>query len=168
MKQINIFRQRLALFFKRTKALNAKRKKNPDWSRIDAPDTFLQPFVLLMFVLFISVFAGMANYAFAEPGSLEYDIARFLVPFIEPGQSFYQVYAVFTFAVLVLVELVVYSLMAVMGEPDHHDIIGMITDLDCNTQDRIAELERTVDDRMRVLETDMVITSPEAPEAGPQ
>lgn len=141
------FIQRFALFTKRLQMRNSKRK-NPDWSRIDEPDTFLQPFVLLMFTLAITAFAGMVNFAFAEPGSLETSIAEFLTPYVTAGRPFYQVYGAFTFALLAIVEAAAYMFIAIMGEPDHHGIVGMIDDLDVNTQDRIAELDKDLQDRL--------------------
>lgn len=153
---VSIARFRLAL---------KRHKKNPDWARIQEPDTFIPPFVLLIFTLVITASAGMINYAFAEPGTLERMIAAYLAPFIAVGdQSFAQVYAVFTFATLAIIESLVFTFIAILQPPDNDDLAEMIRDLDDNTQERIVELEHTMDERLSHIENEVGVTFREAVE----
>lgn len=165
MKSLKLFAQRFSFFIRRLGTLRiriefqtatkTKRRKNPDWSRISEPDTFIQPFTLLIYELLITVTAGMINYTFATPGSLETAIARFLVPYIKPGQSFWQTYAVFTFALVALIEMIAFTFIASIGEPDHHDLAGMILSLDESTQSHISDLDETTNSQLDQISKDI-------------
>ncbi len=157
MKRIESFKRRFAFLVKRVKARNARRKKNPDWSRVEEPDNILPSFMYYIVGVPLTGVLMMIAYSIMN-GSLAVWIGTYLAT-LQGNLSFDDRLAGFTAVIILLINLVVIFAYSLNRVPDGDDIVEMISDHDENINERIAELERTMDDRMRVIETDMMPTT---------
>jgi predicted PurR-regulated permease PerM len=128
------------------------RKKDPTWSRVDEPDNIIPSFMILIFGMVMSAFSMMFVYAFMT-GAIETWIAQFLAA-QHSTQSFNELYAAFTASLVFLIDFVILFAISLFRVADGDDIVEMISDLDANTQERIVELEQTIDARLLKIENE--------------
>lgn len=142
------FKSRVISFLKR-------RKKNPDWARVDEPDNILPSFMIMIFGFIVSVLSMMAAYSFMT-GALENWIASFLAA-QTTDLPFNQLYAAFTAVLVLLIDFLILFALSVFRVADHDDIVEMVSDLDENIQERIVELENTLTERLdRIIQNEVV------------
>lgn len=138
------------------------RKKNPDWSRVDEPDNILPSFMMFIVGFFVTIALAMFAYAFMND-SLAVWIGTFLalqhsaLPFVDQ-------LAAFTAIVIVLLNVIIITAFAILRPADGDDLVEMISDLDENINERIAEFEHTVDERIRLIEQDAIFPVTPEPE----
>lgn len=138
------------------------RKKNPDWARVDEPDNILPS--MMMFVVGFFVTVGMAMLAYVI---MNESLAVWIGTFIALQHSalpFADQLAAFTAVVIVLLNVVIITAFAILRPADGDDIVEMLSDLDENTQERIVELEHTVDERIARIEQDAIFPVASEPE----
>lgn len=131
--------------------IEKKKNKNPDWARVEEPDTIVKPVWLGIVGLVIAAFSMLAawNVMIASPISW---IAYFLIS-LHSDMPFTQLYAAFTSAVIVLVDLVVITIFMFFSTADNDDVIEMISDLDANFQERIVELDNGINQKLDDIKT---------------
>lgn len=132
--------------FSRIKLALKNKKKNSDWARVDEPDTFLKSFEFAIYGLFITAFLMLLAWAFMINDPVHW-IAQLLASTNTPA-PFAERYASFGAALIFLVNLVVTIVFIMFANPDHSDIVEMISDLDSNFQERIVELDNKVSERL--------------------
>jgi hypothetical protein len=132
-------------FFKRI----AARKKNPDWARVEEPDEIIKPVLFGIVGMTIAAFSMMAAWTMMTISPMEW-IASFLVS-LHSDLPFEKLYATFASAVIVLVDLLIMIVFIFFGTPDNGDVIEMISDLDSNTQERIVELDNTLNEKLDAI-----------------
>lgn len=140
-------------FFVRLRAaLNKKREHRKEWARVEEPDQFLQNVFRTILTLVMTGLVGVMIYnVFSLPGGILAWIAAILVETAD-GAPFEQVYAAFGLAVLALCYLLVLVLHIMLGHADNDDVIEMTGDMDANTQERLAELEHSITERLDRIE----------------
>lgn len=126
-------------FFKRLFAARP-RKKNPDWARVEEPDTIARPAMFAIFGVLITGFSMLAAFIVMTSDPIVL-IAQFLASF---GDDFTSIYAAFGAALIALVNLFIVTLFMFMAPADNDDVVEMISDLDANTQERFVEMENTI------------------------
>jgi hypothetical protein len=141
------------LTLSRLRTIIKARKKNPNWARVDEPDNILPSFTIMIFGLIMSAFSMMLVYLFMT-GQIETWIANFLAA-QKTSLAFDELYAVFTAALVFLIDLLILFALALFRVPDGDDIVEMISDLDENLQERIVELENTVSQKLDRIEREV-------------
>ncbi len=141
MATINIFK-RLAVTFK-------SKKKNPDWARVDEPDSIARPAVFAIFGMLIIAFSVLMAFV-VMTSSPVYVVASFLVS-LHSTLPFTQLYATFGGALIVMIDLVVMTIFLMFSPADNDDLVEMISDMDANTQERFVELENTFNEKLNAL-----------------
>jgi hypothetical protein len=139
--------------FKRIVANVKAKRKNPDWARVEEPDTIARPAVYAVFGILIVGFSALAAFIVMTSSPLE-AIALFLASF-NSDLPFTELYAAFGAAVIVLVDLVVMTLFMLLAPADNDDLVEMISDLDANTQERFIELENTINEKLHSLKEEL-------------
>lgn len=139
--------------FKRIVTNMKAKKKNPDWGRVEEPDTIARPAVYAVFGILIVGFSALAAFIVMTSSPLE-SIALFLASF-NSELSFTELYAAFGAAVIVLVDLVVMTLFMLLAPADNDDLVEMIGDLDDNTQERFVELEHNMNEKLHELKEEL-------------
>lgn len=137
-------------FFKRL--ITPRKNKNPDWARVEEPDTIVKPVWLGIVGMVIAAFSMLAAWNVMTVSPIEW-IATFLVS-LNSEMPFDQLYAAFTSAVIVLVDLLVITIFMFFSTPDNDDVIEMISDLDSNIQERIVELENSFNEKLEAFKND--------------
>jgi len=137
-------------FFKRIFNLRKAAKKNPDWARVEEPDTIARPAVFGIFGMLIAGFSVLAAILIMTTSPIEM-IARFLASF-NSTLAFPELYAAFGAALIALCDLVVATVFMMFAPADHDDIVEMISDLDANMQERIVELEASFNEKLSAIE----------------
>lgn len=138
------------------------RKKNPDWSRVDEPDNILPSFNMFIVGFIVNVFLMMLAYVIMND-TLAVWIGTFLAMQHLP-YPFEDQLAAFTAVVILFFNLIVIMFASITREPGGDDVVEMISDLDANTQERIVELEHTIDERLRRIEDEIGVPVLEVPD----
>lgn len=126
------------------------KKKNPDWARVEEPDTFLQASLFGVIGVVITAFLVLLAYSLMMNSPIEM-IAYYLASF---DGEFNELYASFGVAIIVLTNLFVTVLFMFFAPVSNDDIIEMIADLDANTQERFVELENNVTEHLNRIAQD--------------
>jgi hypothetical protein len=137
--------------FKRLAARN--KNKNPDWARVEEPDTIVKPVWIGVVGLVIAAFSMLAAWNVMTISPIDW-IAYFLVS-LHSTMPFTQLYAAFTSAVIVMVDLMVATIFMFFSTADNDDVIEMISDLDANFQERIVELENSFNEKLENIKSDL-------------
>jgi hypothetical protein len=137
--------------FKRLAARN--KNKNPDWARVEEPDTIVKPVWIGVVGLVIAAFSMLAAWNVMTISPIDW-IAYFLVS-LHSTMPFTQLYAAFTSAVIVMVDLMVATIFMFFSTADNDDVIEMISDLDANFQERIVEHENSFNEKLENIKSDL-------------
>lgn len=124
-------------------------KKNPDWARIEEPNTIIQPVQVGVIGVVITAFCMLFAYSVMTNSLMEW-IAYYLVQLQlnNPLATFTELYAAFTVAIVFFAHLLVTVWFLFFMPASNDDIVEMISDLDSNTQERIVELENTFNEKL--------------------
>jgi len=136
--------QKLRAAIKRSKA------KGRDNIERSEPDEFTPAIVDIVAGVFLTAFFMMFAYAFMN-GSLAVWIGTFLATQRSP-LPYEELIAVFTAAVIALCNLVVISAIMVSRTADNDDVVEVVNDLGDQIDERFAEFENRVDDRLEKIE----------------
>lgn len=128
----------------------AGKKKNPDWARVEEPDTIIKPVTFAVFGVLITAFLVLLTYSMMMNSPIEM-IAYFLASF---DGEFNELYASFGVALIVLTNLLVTVLFMFFAPADNDDLVEMISDMDANTQERLVELENSVTEHLNRIAQD--------------
>lgn len=123
-----------------------KRKKNPEWARINEPDEVAKPLVYGIFGVFIMAFSVLAAFNVLTISPVHW-VAHFLASFNSDLPFDYQLAALGA-ALIVLIDLVVLTVFLMFAPADNNELADMISELDDNTQERIVELEQTFNEKL--------------------
>jgi uncharacterized membrane protein len=127
-------------------AKNAKRKKNPDWSRIEEPENFLKNVFLTVITLIITgVLGTLAINILSSPDDALVRFANFLHNY---GDDFNKVYAAFSVALMAMVNLLVLIIFIMFGHSDEDDVVEMLSDFDAAFNERLAETEHILGEKL--------------------
>jgi len=135
--------------FKRFTSTLKNKKKNPDWARVDEPDSIARPAVFAIFGVMIAAFSVLMAFAVMTT-SPAHVVASFLVS-LHSELSFTQLYAAFGGALIVMIDLVVTTIFMMFSPADNDDIVEMLSDLDANVQERIVELEQSFNEKLNEI-----------------
>jgi hypothetical protein len=136
--------------FKRLFTVKKSAKKNPDWARVEEPETTLQSATIAVFGVTITAFLVILTYSMMMNSPIEM-IAYFLASF---DGEFNELYASFAVAIIVLTNLFVTVMFMFFAPVSNDDIVEMISDLDSNTQERLVELEHNVTEHLNHIASD--------------
>lgn len=127
-------------------------KKNPDWARIEEPDTIIQPVQVGVIGVVITAFCMLFAYSVMTNSLMEW-IASYLVQMQSnnPTATFTDLYAAFTAAIVFFAHLLVTVWFLFFMSASNDDIVEMISDLDSNTQERIVELDNTLNEKLDTI-----------------
>jgi low affinity Fe/Cu permease len=126
-----------------------KKKKNPDWARVEEPDMIVRPFTFIVVATILTAFLMLFTMNIMN-GSLVYWAASFLTSLHSP-LPFTQLYASFGVAIVFFACFVFILLVSIQMQPDNDDIVEMISDLDANIQERIVELDNKIDEKFDAI-----------------
>jgi hypothetical protein len=135
--------------FTRIREWKKNRKKNPDWARVEEPETILRDAQIVIYGIVITAFLVLAAWTVMIASPVQW-IARFLSSLHSP-LPFDQLYASFGISVIVLINVFVTVVWVMFGQASHDDIVEMISDMDSNTQERIVELENSVNEKLEAI-----------------
>ena len=135
--------------FKRFAVSLKNKKKNPEWARVDEPDTIARPAVFAVFGMLIIAFTVLMAFIVMTTSPV-HAVAAFLAS-LPSSLPFNQLYAAFGAALIVLIDLVVMTLFMLLSPADNDDLVEMISDLDANLQERIVELEHSFNEKLQTL-----------------
>lgn len=128
---------------------NRKQNKNPDWARIEEPENFLKNVELTFIVLIITgLFGSLAMHFLASPADAVTGFANFLHQY---GDDFNKVYASFSVALLAMVNLLLLVIFILFGHSDEDDVVEMLADFDAAFNERIAEVEQSVNEKLDTI-----------------
>lgn len=136
--------------FKRLFTAKKSAKKNPDWARVEEPDTILKPVTFAVFGVLITSFLVILTYSMMMNSPIEM-IAYFLASF---DGEFNELYASFAVALIVLTNLLVTVLFMFFSPADNDDIVEMLRDLDANFQERMVEHEQNTSEHLNRIALD--------------
>lgn len=148
-KQTSIAR-RIALSLVRALRIQRSKAKNPDWARVDEPDFILPS--LMYYVIGIPLISVLAMFTYVSlNGSLADSIAPLLLPLSGP---FEERLALFAAGVVIMLGVMVTLFVSITHKPDGDDLVEMMSDLDENIQEHLAEVEENVNKRIDSLIND--------------
>jgi hypothetical protein len=125
---------------------NRKQNKNPDWARIEEPENFLKNTFLTVIVLVLTgLFGALAANILASPDEAMLRFVQFLRGY---GTDFDKVYASFSVALIAMINLLLLVIFIVFGHSDEDDVVEMLSDFDAAINERIAEVEHTITERL--------------------
>jgi low affinity Fe/Cu permease len=133
-------------FLARIRAALKNRKKNPDWARVDEPETLLKGSQFAIFGVMITAFLVIITWTVMIGDPVQW-IAHFLFALHSP-LPFNQLLASFGVAVIVLINMLVTVIFILFAPVNNDDIVEMISDLDANIQERIVELENGTNEKL--------------------
>lgn len=139
--------------FKRFAVSLKNKKKNPEWARVDEPDTIARPAVFAVFGMLIIAFTVLLAFIVMTTSPV-HAVAAFLAS-LHSSLPFNQLYAAFGAALIVMIDLVVMTLFMLLSPADNDDLVEMISDLDANLQERIVELENSVNEKLEVIRQEL-------------
>lgn len=148
-KKISIEKQ-IARKIVQALGLKKSAEKNPDWARVDEPDFILPS--LMYYVIGIPLISALAVFAYVTlNGSLADTLARLLMPL---AGSFEERLALLAAGIVIMIGLMVTLFVSITHKPDGDDLVEMISDLDENIQEHLAEVEENVNKRIDDLIND--------------
>lgn len=148
-KKISIEKQ-IARKIVQALGLKKSAEKNPNWARVDEPDFILPS--LMYYVIGIPLISVLAMFAYATlNGSLADFIARLLMSL---AGSFEERLALLATGIVIMIGVMVTLFVSITHKPDGDDLVEMISDLDKNTQEHLAEVEESVNQRIDALIAD--------------
>jgi hypothetical protein len=132
--------------FTRIRTALKNRRKNPDWARVDEPETLLMGSQYAIFGVMITAFLIIITWTVMIGDPVQW-VAHFLIALNSP-LPFNQQLASFGAAVIVLINMLVTVIFILFAPASNDDVVEMISDLDANIQDRIVEFENGVNERL--------------------
>lgn len=148
-KKISIERN-IAKWIMRALRIKQSEKKNPDWARVDEPDFILPSMMYYVVGIPLIVTLAMLSYAIIN-GSLAGIIAALIAPL---NGSLTERMGVFAAGTITMIGVMVTLFMSITHKPDGDDLVEMISDLDENIQEHLAEVEENVNKRIDALIND--------------
>jgi hypothetical protein len=132
--------------FTRIRAALKNKKKNPDWARVDEPETLLMGSQYAIFGVMITAFLVIIAWTAMIGDPIQW-IAHFLFT-LNSTLPFDQLLASFGGALIVLINMLVTVIFILFAPASNDDIVEMVSDLDANIQERIVEFESGVNERL--------------------
>lgn len=134
---------------KRFVSMRKNKQKNPDWARVEEPDTIIRPATFGVFGLVVVALSVWLAWIVMTTSPID-AIANFLVS-LHSDMPFTQLYAAFASALIVMIDLLVMTIFLFFSNAGNDDVIEMIRDLDTNTQERLVEFENTMREKFNGL-----------------